>query len=328
MKKKREIEILAGYNNDNYVLDVNDEHIVLRISHSGKNDSDIHLCKEGEVLTALQSKLDMVPQVVYYEKFYDILMERFIEGDTLDFLYPLEDMLPKEIALNIAKIMKKVHSIDSSNLPIYSYQNAKGTIDFYRAIKDNIEKTCKKYFRLRPQIYQNFGIAFSDIEKFFLQERRITNRTLNLCHCDIHRKNMIVDRHQKIWLLDWELCMLGDPFYDLAIHFQKMRYSDKIIRMFLCEYYEKKDEKDIEDYYREIKIYQDMEALKYVMTDLIHILRSEKTGKKYQELIRRYQLKLENAYRVLGVKMNISVEMIEDVLERCEEVIDNEIIYY
>lgn len=43
-----------------------------------------------------------------------------------------------------------------------------------------------------------------------------TERTLALCHHDIHSQNIIIDAGHRLWLVDWEYAGLGDPIFDLA----------------------------------------------------------------------------------------------------------------
>jgi putative aminoglycoside phosphotransferase len=320
-------KIISGYNNDNYIINVSGEDIILRIPNSRKNDTDICLHHEGELLTALQNKLDMIPQVIYYDNTQHLLIEKYIYGKTLETIYPVESTIPDEMVINVAKIIKKVHSIDCSKIIVNAYQNSRGTVDFYNAIKNNISNTCNKYLQFRSSIYENLGIYLSDIDIFFSESKRITNRKLKLCHCDIHKKNIIVDYNKKIWLIDWELSMLGDPLYDLAVHFQKMRYSERTIYRFLNEYFLEKDSLDISSFYQEIKIYQEMEAIKYVIVDLMHLIQSYSTEYMHKNLIKKYCYKLNKAYQVLKKQVEVTEGFLENIIENYSEEIKNEIIH-
>ncbi|MGW1211279.1 phosphotransferase [Streptomyces sp. NPDC002499] len=66
-------------------------------------------------------------------------------------------------------------------------------------------------------------------ESFTLLRKRVsglTRRPFCLLHADLHRKNLIVDPRGRLWVIDWELAMLGDPLYDLATHLYLMRYPE------------------------------------------------------------------------------------------------------
>jgi aminoglycoside phosphotransferase (APT) family kinase protein len=53
----------------------------------------------------------------------------------------------------------------------------------------------------------------------------LTSRPFCLLHGDLHRANFIVAASdQRLWTIDWELAMLGDPVYDLATHLYLMQY--------------------------------------------------------------------------------------------------------
>ncbi len=43
-----------------------------------------------------------------------------------------------------------------------------------------------------------------------------TERSLVLCHHDIHSQNIVIDARQRFWLVDWEYAGLGSPIFDLA----------------------------------------------------------------------------------------------------------------
>ncbi|HZG02160.1 MAG TPA: phosphotransferase [Streptomyces sp.] len=52
----------------------------------------------------------------------------------------------------------------------------------------------------------------------------LTPRPFCLIHGDLHRANFIVDAADRLWTIDWELAMIGDPLYDLATHLYLMGY--------------------------------------------------------------------------------------------------------
>lgn len=57
------------------------------------------------------------------------------------------------------------------------------------------------------------------------ETKALAPRPFCLLHGDLHRANFIVDRTDgRLWTIDWELAMLGDPLYDLATHLHLMRY--------------------------------------------------------------------------------------------------------
>jgi hypothetical protein len=54
---------------------------------------------------------------------------------------------------------------------------------------------------------------------------RMTDRPFCLLHGDLHRDNLIVaEADDRLWTIDWELALIGDPLYDLATHLHLMGY--------------------------------------------------------------------------------------------------------
>ncbi|MFR0353447.1 phosphotransferase [Streptomyces sediminimaris] len=90
-------------------------------------------------------------------------------------------------------------------------------------------------FFMRSQVYEANKLAFGELfrklgvtdESFSRLEEHVsglTGRPFCLLHADLHRKNLIVDPNGRLWVIDWELAMVGDPLYDLATHLYLMRY--------------------------------------------------------------------------------------------------------
>ncbi|MEU0070633.1 aminoglycoside phosphotransferase family protein [Streptomyces sp. NPDC006332] len=74
------------------------------------------------------------------------------------------------------------------------------------------------------KLFQELGIGDESFDRLRKRVYGLTRRPFCLLHADLHRKNLIVDRQGRLWVIDWELAMLGDPLYDLATHLYLMRY--------------------------------------------------------------------------------------------------------
>jgi hypothetical protein len=85
----------------------------------------------------------------------------------------------------------------------------------------------------------DFGDLFAELgvnDCSFAHLRRnvlgLRQRPFCLLHGDLHRGNLVVDGQGRLWTIDWELAMMGDPLYDLATHLYLMRYpADQARRM-------------------------------------------------------------------------------------------------
>ncbi|KUL40490.1 phosphotransferase family protein [Streptomyces regalis] len=83
------------------------------------------------------------------------------------------------------------------------------------------------YERNRPQfegLFRELGVADESFTRLRKAVSGLTSRPFCLLHADLHRKNLIVDPRGRLWVIDWELAMVGDPLYDLATHLYLMRY--------------------------------------------------------------------------------------------------------
>lgn len=83
------------------------------------------------------------------------------------------------------------------------------------------------YERNRPQfegLFRELGVYDESFTRLRKRVSGLTRRPFCLLHADLHRKNLIVDPQGRLWVIDWELAMVGDPLYDLATHLYLMRY--------------------------------------------------------------------------------------------------------
>lgn len=71
------------------------------------------------------------------------------------------------------------------------------------------------------------GLGVRGGETFVRLEKRgveLRSRPFALLHGDLHRDNIVVGPSDRLFFIDWELAMYGDPVYDLATHLRLMRY--------------------------------------------------------------------------------------------------------
>lgn len=98
------------------------------------------------------------------------------------------------------------------------------TAAFARRLSD-VTQTVHATFRdSHAALFHQLGIPARPLAPATQGWQRLRSRAFRLAHCDIHRKNMILD-HDHVVFLDWELALWGDPVYDLAVHLHKMGYQ-------------------------------------------------------------------------------------------------------
>ena len=87
-----------------------------------------------------------------------------------------------------------------------------------------ISEDWKSFLLLYVQTYHELFIKKNILEETHLQKVyvAIDNINLNLpssclINRDIKPSNVIKDNNGKVWIIDWENAILGDPLYDLAV---------------------------------------------------------------------------------------------------------------
>ena len=70
-----------------------------------------------------------------------------------------------------------------------------------------------------------------------------------------------------------------------------------------------------------------MEAIKYVIVELMHLIQSYSTEYMHKNLIKKYCYKLNKAYQVLKKQVEVTEGFLENIIENYSEEIKNEIIH-
>lgn len=79
-------------------------------------------------------------------------------------------------------------------------------------------------------LFQEFGVPPDAMKEFGQRIPRLGKRPFFLLHTDMHRDNLVMRPGGTLFLLDWELAMVGDPLHELATHLVRMRYPGRHAR--------------------------------------------------------------------------------------------------
>ncbi|WGI36701.1 phosphotransferase [Mesomycoplasma lagogenitalium] len=154
----------------------------------------------------LLSNLDFVPKMIHNND-KDIYFD-WIEGKEIE----VND-------INLAKVAHLMKTLHNSKLD-FPPSNHASRIKEYRKIL--VEKNIKipvidKYFKKINLILRNMK---KDIP----------------LHNDLWLENIIIDKNEKIWFVDWEYASKGDKHFDLAYFIESCRLSDEQETVFLNAY--------------------------------------------------------------------------------------------
>jgi hypothetical protein len=185
---------------------------------------------EDLLLTALQGRIERIPEVVEVDG--GVFLQGFIEGRTLDGRHVPSRGLSRRHANQLGFFFHQLVSIDPTKLEEREVERV-CTAAHWTAEGDSAAFLDRLIQFTEEQVYQGHGASYRTLFTELgvgaealvrLRERtaELHRRPFALLHCDLHRKNLIVDRRGDLWVIDWELAMIGDPLYDLATHLHLM----------------------------------------------------------------------------------------------------------
>ncbi|MFE1752070.1 phosphotransferase [Streptomyces anandii] len=191
---------------------------------------------EEELLGALRGHVTRVPEVVDVA---GIGLQTFIEGWTLNAYCPSGMRVPKPLFGQIASLFPELMRITPGQLGVKRRcadrdrpENGDSDGFLERLITFMEIQVYERNSEDFEELFHALGVgadAFNRLRKCVLG---LKERPFCLLHADLHRENFIVDPHGRLWTIDWELAMFGDPLYDLATHLYLMRYpADQEVAM-------------------------------------------------------------------------------------------------
>ncbi|MFK7822510.1 MAG: phosphotransferase [Oligoflexales bacterium] len=172
------------------LITISQRKFVLRVLP--KRDSSQEFSKEIYAAIA-NAKKKTGPKIFYSDSINGILVMEHLGGQVLrDSVY--EDTHNK--IFELAKLLKQSHSIPAFQLAQYNIYSR--IYDTLRSMGISVPKRLVKLV---------------DVVKKIEQEPSLWPQVP--CHNDLNPNN-ILESHGKLWLIDWEMAGLNDPFYDLA----------------------------------------------------------------------------------------------------------------
>lgn len=193
---------------------------------------------EEQLLEALQGRVSGIPDLIQVG---DVVLQRFIEGQTLRPPRRWSGRaLPQSIVDQIVDLFREMAQVAPDTLHVN-----RRCCDEDRAADGDTDGFLERLIHFAEEhVYRanrpRFGGLFEDLgvgEVAFKNLREhvagLTPRPFCLLHADLHRENFVLDPEGRLWTIDWELAMFGDPLYDLATHLYLMRYpkwqEDKLV---------------------------------------------------------------------------------------------------
>ena len=100
--------------------------------------------------------------------------------------------------------------------------------------KNNLRKRVHKYL----QIIHDKYIREPAIENNYIEMTKLLKRMImqNPSHNDLWSQNIILDKKNKIWFIDWEYATMGDKHFDLAYFIEEQELTKEQEKIFLDAY--------------------------------------------------------------------------------------------
>ncbi|MCP4762216.1 MAG: phosphotransferase [archaeon] len=314
---------MQGYYNHNYITSFNGIKYLVRIPIRNAEVVDFKRIPEPIVLKYLEDENFDAPRLLYSGK-KDFWVHSYIEGVRFNDIYPSNNPFDDWIPINVAEQMKIIHRFNTKKFEnfckdIASSPNSK---ELLNSSINSIEKLFNLF--LAPDLrkfYDKLLVPKDPFNKCKKSIEKLDPRKFTFCHCDIHRKNLILDKNKRnLTFLDWELVLIADPMYDIAIHMHKMRYQIHQEDLFLETYLGKKKDTDEFKYSMEqIKIYQDFERVKSALVDFYRYYNDFQIEKMKKEEVSffsdYYYNKIKKAWIVWEIDgSGVPTELITDLL--------------
>jgi aminoglycoside phosphotransferase (APT) family kinase protein len=215
---------VAGYYNRNYFKTTDGQRVVLRVPIPGAADMDIRLLPEPAVLQVADNAGLRVPKVLAVSADPPFQVHEYISGARLDEIAPRGTGTPLALLEDITSFFDVLWRTPSDRLRMPAGWPASGdTPSFFGYLVAHVQRAYDAAHNECGSLFQAVGVPDSPLAEVRAHEATLSPRQFTLIHCDVHRKNCILSQ-DVLWYLDWELALIADPVYDLAVHLHKMGY--------------------------------------------------------------------------------------------------------
>lgn len=189
---------------------------------------------EEELLTALAGRVRGVPDVM---RVGNVTLQRYIEGQTLGSRYTTGAGLPETVMAQLLATVRDLAAIRPDSLPVQwrvpaEEREADGDSHGFmeRLVLFAEEHVYGRNEHRFGTLFRDLGVDAQAFRRLRQSLTGIAERPFHLLHGDLHPENLILDPAGRLWVIDWELAVFGDPLYDLATHLYLTRYPDRQLR--------------------------------------------------------------------------------------------------
>ena len=193
-----QVERIAGLTNANYLVTVDGERFVLRVS--GKNTNRLGINRQHEV-AALKTAASMGigPEVVAFLLPEGHLVTRWIDGQH----WEASDFRTPEHVCLLTETVKRIHAMSPTGAIFSPFRRVEAYIETARG------------FNL--PFPPGFDQCIDSMRSVELEQQSDQTGWRHFCHNDLVSVNYLYcESEASIKFLDWEFAGMGDIYYDLA----------------------------------------------------------------------------------------------------------------
>lgn len=229
---------VRGYYNINHVEERGGRRVLRRVPIPGAAVMDVKRIPEHVTLAFLDLHAYDAPRVLERDSGGAWAIHSHVDGAPLHLAFSRGGPLPDSIAHECARLLRELHALDAAALAPWCADLARApdTRGLFRALVDFAEQVRARVWSDVADALGDLGVPARPYDALRDVEARLTPRAFALCHVDAHRKNLMIRPDGGLVLLDWELALVADPLYDVAVHFHRMRYAPHQETAFLRAY--------------------------------------------------------------------------------------------
>jgi len=185
-------ELVGGHTNANYLVDLGDDQVVLRIP--GKNTHLLGIDRNHEYeANQLAASIGVGPEVIARSEVEGWMVTRFIPGERLT----SADLATEPRLSDVATTLRRLHGAGRIG----------AVFNPFLIVRNYHEIACEH------DVVDPFDYALALDRLDRIKEVRNFQPT-SFCHNDLLNTNFVLDGRLRV--LDWEYAGMGDPFFDLA----------------------------------------------------------------------------------------------------------------
>ncbi|MFF0140239.1 phosphotransferase family protein [Streptomyces sp. NPDC005227] len=183
---------------------------------------------EEQLLRSLAGRIEGIPELI---EAGSTRLQRFVEGHTLGRLYGSGTEVPESLVRQVISLFRQLAAVRPGSLtaertcePADRAPEADSSGFLERLLLFTEKRVYRQNLPRFAGLFGDLGLDDGSFKKLRKRVSGLTERPFCLLHADLHRENFVVDPENRLWTIDWELAMFGDPLYDLATHLYLMRY--------------------------------------------------------------------------------------------------------